>query len=54
MPQTKRSFRKPVPIGLASKLLERCLTVQPNLFESMDKEELFYINPDFVNRPFYI
>uniref|UniRef100_A0A914RB61 Piwi domain-containing protein n=1 Tax=Panagrolaimus davidi TaxID=227884 RepID=A0A914RB61_9BILA len=54
MPQTKRSFRKPVPIGLASKLLERCLTVQPNLFESMDKEELFYINPDFVSRPFYI
>uniref|UniRef100_A0AC34FSP8 Piwi domain-containing protein n=1 Tax=Panagrolaimus sp. ES5 TaxID=591445 RepID=A0AC34FSP8_9BILA len=54
MPQTKRSFRRPAPIGLAAKLLERCVTIKPDLFEKMEREQPFKIHHDIVNRPFYI
>jgi hypothetical protein len=53
MPQTKRPFRRPVPIGLAAKLLERCVQVQPDVFDG-ERGFPFYINQEIINRPFFI
>uniref|UniRef100_A0AC34FD98 Piwi domain-containing protein n=1 Tax=Panagrolaimus sp. ES5 TaxID=591445 RepID=A0AC34FD98_9BILA len=54
-PQAKQSFRRPAPIGLASKLLDRIVEKCPTIFDGKDEDiQNLMSHPDFKNISYYI
>uniref|UniRef100_A0A914P7M2 Piwi domain-containing protein n=1 Tax=Panagrolaimus davidi TaxID=227884 RepID=A0A914P7M2_9BILA len=54
MPQTKRSYRRPIPIGLTEKVLKWCTLVEPDIYDERRQNESINIHPDFVNCLYFI